>query len=320
MKVVFFGSPSIALPSFFSLINAGHEITLVITQPDRKSGRGKKETPSAIKEIALKKGIPVYQPGKIRKDSLAIEKIREADPDVNIVVAYGQIIPGGIIYFPEFHSLNVHFSLLPKYRGAAPVQWAILKGENKTGVTIFELNEKMDEGDILSQQETEIFPEESILELESRLAHLGAHLLVQTLNQIKTINPAKQDSRKATYAPLLRKEDGNINWDEEASYIERQVRAFNPWPSAFTFFNGIRIKILKAKKIREKTGGSFKTGEILDIRKTGIIVECGKQSALLVEKLQPESKKILDAYNFSLGAKITPGDRFTCEKTNEERD
>ncbi|UCC41146.1 MAG: methionyl-tRNA formyltransferase [Candidatus Aminicenantes bacterium] len=309
MRIVFFGSPTSALPSLKKLREAGHSIELVITQPDKPVGRGKKVSPPPIKKLALDMNIPIYQSEKIRKDTGALEKIEKIQPDLNVVVAYGQIIPSSIIYVPKYNSVNVHFSFLPKYRGASPVQWAILNGETKTGITIFELNEKMDEGDILTQEEFEILPHEDAAELETRLAQKGAELLIDTIAKIDEIAPRKQDHSIATYAPLIKKEDGRIAWTKDALYIERQVRSFTPWPSAYAFLGEKRVKIHNGRKTESKIESSSH-GEILGIKKEGIEVCCGEGSVFLIESLQPENRKKMDAYVFSLGAKIKPGDKF----------
>lgn len=309
MKLVFFGSPAIALVSLKRIIEEGHRIELVISQPDKPTGRGKKLIPTLLKRFAQDLNIPVYQPVKIRKDQIALEKIKKINPDLNVVVAYGQIISSSIIFLPKYNSINVHFSLLPKYRGASPIQWALLNGERKTGVTIFELNERMDEGDILAKEEVDIHPEEGASELEARLAHKGADLLVKTIAKIGKIKPQKQDHSQATYAPKIKKEDGRIKWEKNAIFIERLVKAYTPWPSAYTFLADQRIKILKGKKEAFK-GQSSSPGEILDVKKKGIEVCCGDASVFLIENLQPENKKPMSAYSFSLGAKIRSGDRF----------
>lgn len=309
MKIVFFGSPAIALVSLKRIIKEGHRIELVISQPDKPTGRGKKLIPTPLKRFAQDLNIPVYQPVKIRKDQIALEKIKEINPDLNVVVAYGQIIPSSIIFLPKYNSINVHFSLLPKYRGASPIQWALLNGERKTGVTIFELNERMDEGDILAKEEVDIHPEEGASELEARLAQKGAELLVKTIAKIGKIKPQKQDHSQATYAPRIKKEDGRIKWEKNAIFIERLVKAYTPWPSAYTFLADRRIKILKGKKEAFK-GQSSSPGEILEVKKKGIEVCCGDASVFLIENLQPENKKPMSAYSFSLGVKIRPGDRF----------
>ena len=309
MRIVFFGSPDSAIPTFCKLEEAGHELKLVVTQPDRLSGRGRKSSLSAVKKAALDRNIPVYQPQRIRKDPKALGIIQEARPDIIIVVAYGQIIPSSIIYAPPHNSWNLHFSLLPQYRGAAPVQWALLKGEKKTGVTIFELNEKMDEGSILSSLEVPIHPREKAFELEARLASLGSELLVNTLNNINGIKKTPQDHSQATYAPLLKKENGKIDWTKTSTDIENQVRAFNPWPSSYTFINNKRLKILEGKQIN----GSAKNcipGQILSINHSGIQICCGDQSIFQMEICQPENKSAMDAIDFSRGARINVGDLF----------
>lgn len=307
MKVVFFGSPEAALPSLRKLLEAGHEVRLIITQPDKPSGRGRTLTPSPVKRFALEKGLPVYQPVRIRKDEQALDRIREAQPDINVVVAFGQIIPDSIIYLPRFRAINLHFSLLPKYRGAAPVQWAILNGESKTGLTIFELNDKMDEGDILSQEDVEITPGIKAFELEALLAQKGAALLVRTLSAIDRLPHIQQDHSQATYAPRLEKNNGRFDWIKDAGLIDRQVRAFSPWPGAFTFFKGRRILIHQGKASPgTKLGRAH--GEILSVSKTGLEVCCGGGNVYLIERLQQENRKEMDAYSFSLGMKLREGD------------
>jgi methionyl-tRNA formyltransferase len=309
MKIVFFGSPASALPSFKKLLEAGHQIELVIAQPDKPRGRGKKLALPPVKSLAQGLNIPCFQPPKIRKDPLAVQKIKNIMPDLIVVVAYGQIIPDSIIYLPRYNSINLHFSLLPKYRGASPVQWALLNGEEKTGLTIFQLNEKMDEGDVLSQEEVKIFPGEKAFELEARLAEMGAELLVRTVSQVDKIEPLKQDHTRATYAPKLKKEDGRLDWTKNALFIDRQVRAFNPWPSAYAFLDKKRIKIHEGKEGGKLSQHSL-PGHILAVSKEGIEVCCGEKSSYLIQKIQPENKKEMNAYAFSHGAAIKIGDTF----------
>ena len=311
MRIVFFGSPASALPSLKKILDAGHKIELIISQPDKPTGRGKKLLPCPVKKMALDLNIPVLQPPKIGKDTETLDKLKDIQPDLNIVVAYGQIIPSSIIYLPKFNSLNVHFSLLPQYRGASPVQWALLNGEENTGITIFELNEKMDEGDILTQEETLILPDESAAELEARLAQAGAELLIKTIAEIKKSKPVKQDHTLATFAPKLSKEDGRIDWTKDSLHIQRQLRAFNPWPSTYTYFGEKRIKIHEGKKIEGQAIPSASPGEILKIQKDGMQICCGEQSLFLIERVQPENRNIMDAYAFSLGGRISPGNKFT---------
>ncbi len=307
MRIVFFGSPRAALPSLERLLETGHSVGLVVTQPDRPAGRGKEPTPPPTKEAALRHGIPVLQPEKIRRDEGAAEAIRKAAPDIIVVVAYGQIIPASIINFPRYHSINVHFSLLPRYRGAAPVQWAVLNGEKKTGVTIFELNEKMDEGDILDQVEVGIVPRENSRDLEERLSRLGADLLVKTVEKIDELPHRPQDQALATFAPRLRKDQGRINWGNDADSIDRLVRAFTPWPGAFTFFRGQRLIIRAGSPLPASTEPPG-PGRIAALRREGIVVGCEGGSLYLIERLQRENRKEMAAADFLRGTKVEIGD------------
>jgi len=297
MKIVFFGSSRSSLHCLQLLSSAGLAAELIITQPDRKAGRGKKITHNPLKKYALKNNTPILQPYKIRKNPEALEKIKQIKPDLNVIVSYGQFIPSSIIYLPKYNSINLHFSLLPKYRGASPVQWAILKGEEKTGVSIFELNKNMDEGPVYSQK--------------SRLAHIGAELLITTINKIPRLKLRPQDHAKATYAPLIKKQDGKICWENNAISIHRQARAFYPWPSSFTFLQDKRLKIIKGKPFDKKSGLNYQPGEIIEINRMGIKVCCGDSNSYLIEKLQPENKKEMSAYAFSLGAKLQTRDIFS---------
>ncbi len=309
MKIVFFGSSDSAVYSLEKILEKKHHVELIVTQPDKPSGRGKKLTASPVKHFAQALNIPVYQPAKIRNDPAALKKFKGIDPDINVVVAYGQIIPASLIYLPKYNSINLHFSLLPKYRGASPVQWSILNGEKSTGVTIFELNEKMDSGDLLAQQELEILPGEYAYELEIRLAAIGAELLCKTIEHIDSIPHSKQDHSQATFAPMLKKEDGRIEWTKNAVEIDRKIKAFTPWPSAYAFLDQKRIKMTRGKAYSDKSHG-FSPGEILGVDKTGIQVSCGQNSIYLIEELQPEGKKTMNAYAFSLGTDIKPGNEF----------
>mgnify|MGYP000008676673 CR=1 FL=1 len=313
MKIVFMGTPSIAIPSFRKLLESGHEVNLVISQPDKPMGRGMKIVATPVKEFALKNNIPVYQPLKIKEDAKALEKIKQANPNLIVVVAYGQIIPASIIYYPPLGAINVHFSLLPKYRGAAPVQWAILNGETKTGVTIFKLNEKMDEGDILMQKEVNIFPDEKASHLENRLAEIGAELLIETISLLEQgkIEPKKQNHSLATYAPKLKKEDGLIKWEKNSEVIHRMIRAFDTWPTAYCFIKDKRIKIIEGEAIKSSQNiSNLLPGQIWKIDKEGIYVVCGEATLFLIKKVQPEGKSVMSAHSFSLGARLKPGDKI----------
>lgn len=314
MKTVFFGSPAAALPSFEALLAAGHSIELVVTQPDKPAGRGRRLVPSPVKAFAVARRIPVIEPEKIRTDEAARERIVAAGPDANIVVAYGQIIPHAVHFFPRLHSLNVHFSLLPKYRGAAPVQWTVLNGDAESGVTIIELTDRMDEGDILAQERVPVPPRETAASLETRLAGIGARLLVRTLARLDGIPRLKQDDALATLAPKIRKEDGRVAWSERASAVDRRVLALADRPGAFTFLGARRLNILRGRPAGPNDTlpadlGSG-PGAILAAGKSGLAVVCGAGTAYIIEELQPEGKGTMSAHAFSLGTKLVPGDRL----------
>lgn len=307
MRIVFFGSPRAALPSFERLLESGHSIELVITQPDKPAGRGKEPASPPVKEAALRRGIPILQPAKIREDERVLTVLEKIGPDIIVVVAYGQIIPSTIINLPRHKSVNVHFSLLPKYRGAAPVQWAILNGEEKTGVTVFELNERMDAGDILSQLETAIGPRETAGELEGRLSRLGADLLARTLERIDEVSRLHQGQAGVTLAPRLRKDQGRIAWAKDALSVDRMVRAFSPWPGAFTFLHGQRI-IIHAGRPLIVPPPPADPGRIVEISREGPVIGCGGGSAYLIERLQRENRKEMAAADFLRGARVKTGD------------
>jgi methionyl-tRNA formyltransferase len=309
MRIVFFGSPAAALPSLEKVLDAGHSVELVITQPDKPAGRGRRLTPSPVKTLALARNIPTLEPEKIRKDETVLPRIREARPDVQVVVAYGQIIPGFIIDFPRFHSLNVHFSLLPKYRGAAPVQWAILRGDTESGVTIIELNERMDEGDILASVRTPVGPRERAAALEARLAVAGADLLAETLGRIDRVARRPQDGSQATLAPKIRKEDGRIDWSETAEAVDRRVRALGDRPGTFTYFRGKRLQIHSGVPLDARPE-SRHPGEIISLAKEGLQVACGAGTAFLLQDLQPEGRNRMTAFTFSLGGRVETGERL----------
>ncbi len=307
MRVVFFGSPSAALPALEGLIRAGHTVALVVTQPDKPAGRGRKLAASEVKKFAVANGIPTLEPVRIRKDGSALDRIREAAPGVNVVVAYGQIIPDPILYLPPRRSLNVHFSLLPRHRGAAPVQWTILNGDAETGVTIIELNDRMDEGDILAQAPVPVRPGETAPELEARLAERGAALLLETLDGIDRIVPVKQDPTLATLAPKIRKEDGRIDWQAPAAAVDRKVRALASNPGVYTFLKGLRLLIRRGRALADGDP-SARPGTILRSAKDGLVVACGDRTSYLVWRLQAEGKAEMDAYAFSLGTRTVLGE------------
>ena len=312
MRIVFFGSPAAALPSFEALLAARHDVALVVTQPDKPAGRGRRLTPSPVKAMADGKGIPVIEPARIRTDAAAAERIRAAAADVHVVVAYGQIIPRDVHFPPCHHSLNVHFSLLPKYRGAAPVQWTVLNGDDESGVTVIELNDRMDEGDVLAQERVPVGRRETASALEARLALLGARLLVDTLSRIDQVPHLPQVHALSTLAPKIKKEDGRIAWTNTAAAIDRQVLALADRPGVFSFIKGRRVNILRGRvsELPESRlpEAASPPGAVASVGKVGFTVICGGETAYLIEELQPEGKAPMPAYAFSLGTRIAPGD------------
>ena len=302
-RIVFFGTPSFALPALRSLLGGPDKVVGVVTQPDREKGRGRKVIFSPVKDLALHHGFIPLQPERAKEESFQ-EAVEGIQPDLMVVVAYGQILPKSILDIPRYGAVNVHASLLPKYRGSAPIAWAILNGEKMTGVTTMVMDEGMDTGDILLQRETPIGEEETCEMLQDRLASSGAQLLKETLEKIKAgnVRPIPQDHSKATYAPLLKKEDGRINWEKGAREIDRQVRAFNPWPGAFTTLGDQLLKIYKGE-IRERipTGRS---GAVVWIGSDFIEVETGKDS-FFIKEVQIEGRRRMTIREFLSGHPIS---------------
>jgi methionyl-tRNA formyltransferase len=248
MRLVFLGTPAFAVPTLERVVEAGHQVIAVVTQPDRPRGRGQHAAAPPVKEAALRLGLPVYQPERVRRPE-AVEYLRGMAADVMVVVGYGQIIPQNIIDLAPMGIINVHGSLLPKYRGAGPIQWAILNGETRTGVTTMRIDAGLDTGDMLLKAETEIGTDEDAIELGRRLAVMGADLLVETLSGLAAgkITPEPQDAAQATYAPLLKKDDGLIDWSQDAARIHNRVRGLQPWPGAYTKFRGHNLHIWKSR-------------------------------------------------------------------------
>lgn len=306
MKIVFMGTPDFSVNSLESLIKAGHEVAAVVTQPDKKKGRGEKVQFSPVKEAALKYGLTVYQPEKVRDEEF-VNILKEIEPDVIIVIAFGQILSKEILELAPYGCINVHASLLPKYRGAAPIQWAVIDGEEKTGVTTMQMDEGIDTGDILEIVEVVLDEKETGGSLFDKLALEGAKLIVQTLESAQNgkLNPVKQDHEKSNYAKMLKKELGNIDFSKDAVSIERLVRGLNPWPSAYTKFRGKTLKIWDTEVTDKEYGGSF--GEIVDIDKTTFTVKTGKGS-LIINELQLEGKKRMTTDAFLLGNKLEKGE------------
>jgi methionyl-tRNA formyltransferase len=283
-------------------------VVAVVTQPDREKGRGRKVVISPVKELALQHGLNTLQPERAKEEAFQ-EVVRGLQPDLIVVVAYGQILPKSILSIPKFGAINVHASLLPKYRGAAPIAWAILKGEKVTGVTTMMMDEGMDTGDILLQAEVPIGDEEICERLHDRLASSGAQLLLETLEKMKTgdIRPIPQDHSKATYAPPLKKEDGHIDWGKGAKDIDRQIRAFNPWPGAFTKWGDQLLKIFKGEV--KEGGPAGKPGTVAWVGSDFVEVETGKGS-FRIQEVQLEGRRRMTLREFLAGHPIPAGTVF----------
>jgi methionyl-tRNA formyltransferase len=315
MHLIFMGTPDFAVPSLRALVVAGHQVSFVYTQPDRPSGRGGKLTASPVKEAALALGIPVEQPLKVRLPEV-VEALRAAAPDAIAVVGYGQIIPRSIIDIPRYGIINVHGSLLPKYRGAAPIQWAVATGETLTGVTTMQINEGLDTGDMLLKAETPIAPDETAVSVWYRLADMGAALLVETLRGLAagTIAPQPQDHTQATLAPILKREDGRVDWHRGAIEIYNRYRGFQPWPGAWTHFRGARLQLKELARVEgvsvpdgAEPGTLFASGKRL-------FVQCGDRTALELLRLQTEGKAAVTTEAFLNGAHLQPGERLGDDK------
>lgn len=308
MRIVFMGTPESAMPSLQRLLSDGHEVVAVWTQPDKPAGRGDKIHSPAVKDFALAHGLNIEQPQKIRTaESKALFASYHAD--LAVVVAYGRILPVEYLNAPRHGCINVHFSLLPSYRGAAPVNWAIVNGAEKTGVTTMFVQEELDSGPILLQRETQISSKETAPDLMRRLAEIGAELLGETLKRLDDLAPLSQDSSKATFAPLLTKATGVIDWTSSAAEIERRVRGLQPWPNAYTHWKSQRLILWKAAPHgnAEQSPGP---GEVIAAHGDDLIVSCGGKTALRLLELQLEGKQRLSARDFLNGTHLKIGDRF----------
>lgn len=308
MRLIFMGTPLAAVPTLERCLEDGHEVVAVWTQPDRPSGRGNKITPPPVKECALKHDLTVYQPMKIRNEE-ALASFASHEADLAIVVAYGRILPSAFLSEPRRGCINVHFSLLPQYRGAAPVNWAIMRGEKETGVTTMQIVEELDAGAILLQRACAIGETETAPELMSRLSSMGAELLSKTLTRLDEIGPTEQDEEKATFAPVLQKEDGVINWMLDAAQIERRVRGLQPWPNAYTQYNSQRLVIWRASVVSDEQGRGVE-GEIVKAQGAEMIVACGDETLLRLHEVQPEGKRRMTVRDFLNGMRVRAGERL----------
>ena len=305
MRIVFMGTPDFSVGALEALVEAGHKVVAVVTQPDKPKGRGKEMQQTPVKECALKYNIPVFQPVKIKTPD-AVEVLRSYEADLFVVAAFGQILSKEILDMPKYGCVNIHASLLPKYRGAAPIQWAILDGEKETGVTIMQMNEGLDTGDMLTKVVVPIEDTDTGESLFDKLAEAGAKLMVETIPQIEagTLHPQSQDDSLSTYAKMIKKEMGQIDWKKEAVVLERLVRGMNSWPSAYTHFNGKTLKIWEA--CVEKSEMTEIPGTVVEVTKNEIKVQTGKD-LLVLKQIQLEGKKTMDVAAFLLGNKVEKG-------------
>ncbi len=305
MRLLFMGTPGFAVPTLRKLLSGRHQVGGVFTQPDRPSGRGRKLAIGPVKQLALQSGLPVYQPERLAPEEWKV--LVETTADVLVVVAYGKILPPWLFNLPPHGAINVHASLLPRYRGAAPVSWAIVRGEIRTGVTTMRIDRGMDTGDLLLQNAVEIGPEETAAELQDRLAAMGADLLAETLDRLETgqVRPRPQDPQLASYAPMLRKSDGEIDWSRSSRQIFNRVRGFDPWPGTFTYRSGSLLRILRARPVtpsvqRQAPGSLWRW----DSRRA--LVACGEGWLELLQ-VQPENHKPVAASDFLNGLRLQPG-------------
>lgn len=312
MKVVFMGTPDFSVPTLEEIIKAGHEVVGVVTQPDRPRGRGKSVASPPVKVKASEYHIPVFQPAKVREESF-ISTLAGLDPEIIVVVAFGQILPKEVLDLPKYGCINVHASLLPRYRGAAPIQWSIINGEKTTGITTMYMDVGLDTGDMLLQEEVTIDKEETGGSLHDKLSQVGGRLLVETLKRIKegTVIRIKQDDSKSNYAKILDKKTGWIDFNKSASEIERLIRGLNPWPSAYTSLDGKTLKIWKAEVLEENSSG--RPGEIIHLTREQIIVNT-KSGVLSILELQLEGKKRMKTDEFLRGYKIEKGTVLGLER------
>ena len=307
IRVVYMGTPFFAVNALKSIIDDGYNVVGCYTQPDKMQGRSSKLIASPVKECAAAHGIPVFQPEKIRLEE-NVEELRSLAPDIIIVAAFGQILPPSILEMPKYGCINIHASLLPRYRGAAPIEWSVINGEKETGVTTMFMAEGLDTGDIIEEAVTEIGAKETAEELRSRLAELGAELILSTMKAVISgdFKRTPQDDSKSNYAVRLSKEMGKADWSLPAVKIERLIRGLRPWPVVYSSLSGRGLKIYAADVVEDMSG---EPGEIIEVGKKNFVVACG-EGALRIRMVQPEGKKMMDAASFLNGNKLTVGMRF----------
>ena len=311
MNIIFMGTPDFALPTLQQLYESDHHVLAVVTQPDRPKGRNRKPAPPPVKQFAMEHGFPVLQPETITPDLIKV--LGDLEPDFIIVVAFGQILKKDLLALPRHFCINLHSSLLPKYRGAAPINWAIINGDKETGVTTMKMDAGLDTGDTLLSWKAPIRDEDDAQSLHDTLAREGARLVLETLRQLKEKNlqPVPQDSSLSSYAPKLRKEDGLIDWSKSAGEIHNRIRGLEPWPGAYTFSKSKRLRICKTEMAPSDSGDQV--GKIARVSDHGIEVGTG-DGRIIVTQLQPEGKKRMAAKSFLAGHKINPGDEWASSE------
>lgn len=310
MKIVFMGTPDFSVGALDALVAAGHEVTAVVTQPDKAKGRSGQMQFPPVKECALRHNIPVFQPVKVKAPE-AVEQLRKYEADVFVVAAFGQILSKEILTMPRLGCVNIHASLLPKYRGASPIHWCIINGEEETGVTIMQMDEGVDTGDILAAVKVKIAEDETAESLFEKLSKEGAKLLVDTLPRLERgeIEPVKQNDAESSHTKMMSKSLGEINWSKSAVEIERLVRGLNSWPSAYTYINGKSVKLWRCAVADKDFDGAKKAGEIIKVTKDTVEVACGT-GILRICELQLEGKKRMDIKSFLLGNQWKEGMRL----------
>ena len=308
MNIIFMGTPDFAVGALEAVIAAGHNVLLVVTQPDKAQGRSKELKPPAVKVCAMEHNLPVFQPERIKKEE-AVNILKQYDADLYVVAAFGQILSKEILDLPKFGCVNIHASLLPKYRGAAPIQWAVIDGEEKTGITIQQMNEGVDTGDILLQKEYYLAKDETGASLFDRLCELGAQAIVEVIDMIErgTVCPVKQNEEEATHAKMLSKAMGEMDFEKEAAVLERLIRGLNSWPSAYTYYKGKSMKIWRAEVV--SNANEAKAGTVVAKDKESFTVACHKD-ALRILEIQPEGKRRMGVKDFMLGCKVELGDKL----------
>ncbi len=309
LNIIFMGSPDFAVPTLKSLLASKHKVSAIVTQPDRPKGRGRAMAPPPVKVCALTANVPIFQPEKA-SDPEFIASIRDLQPDLLVVVAYGQILKQELLDIPKYFCMNVHSSLLPKYRGAAPINWAVINGEKETGITTMKMVSKLDAGDILLVQRLPIRPGDNAQMVHDALAEIGAELTLKTIEHLEKdeLQPIVQDESEVTFAPKLNKEDGLVDWTRSAEEISNRIRGAQPWPGAYTFLKGRRVRIWKAEVRPGDAAEQF--GVVAEVTSAGIEVSAGRGRILIME-LQPEGKKRLDVKSFLAGNAVKIGDVFT---------